>query len=209
MAHITQEKKKKIALAIKALNLPKSWKTSLSIRDGMSRRISIVSAPVTVLTDYSPPAYHLERDPNFVATDASNLYVNEHHLGSTFSGKTLKVLERIMDAVKTAGDWFDRSDAMSDYSNAAFFIDLTFGSSTRECVLVGLDAENGGTVVPFPVQPRAIPTEGPSEELKREIARTEMIRRYKNAFAATPVGATLNAFALTALAEAALEVTVN
>jgi hypothetical protein len=136
MAYIGQDTKKKIAAAIKALNLPKAWKVSLSIRHHSGLRVSIARAPATVLDDYIPSQFQLERNPEFTVT-VDKLYVNEHNISTNWRGPTLKVLERIMDAVKTAGEWFDKSDAMSDYFHTAFYIDLKFGTSTTECELVG------------------------------------------------------------------------
>jgi hypothetical protein len=225
--------------------LPKSWRISLSISHHSSLNINILRAPATVLDDYIPTQYQLEHNPNFVPA-ADNLYINEHRIDGTFGGKTLNVLNGIMDAVKGAGEWFDKSDSMSDYYHVAFYIHMRFGSSSKDCELVGrrrtkpetadlsaspnlarivernLDrecadhADDRANVVPMfrdglsePMVLTPLPLHDFSLAEKLAIARAELIRRYKSAFAATPVGATLNEYSLSVLAEAALKVVVD
>lgn len=265
MAFITQETKKAIKAALDDLNLGNSWKLSLSISHNSALNVAIMRAPKTVLDDYVPTEYQLERNPDLVVDETTSLYVNERNVSVSWKGETLRTLERIIETIKTAGKWFDKSDSMTDYFNIAFYISVSFGNgrTDRDCEFVGrrrrvtksaavaeVAAERGipvidiipfedsvadavvigGTDVTAAVAAAGLPAgqvqfavsdsdnvvplfarenREPTLAEKIEIARAEMIRRYKEAFRATPVGATLNDYALSVLAEAALKTTVD
>ena len=143
MAYMSQEKKAKIKLALDALKLPKAWKLSLSVNHHSSLVVTIRQAPATALDDFCA---HLDDYGNIrenfkhsLDTFETKGYfdVNVYHYATQFRGPTLKVIEQIITTIKTAGEWFDKSDSMTDYSHTAFYIDVQFGKWDKPCVFVG------------------------------------------------------------------------
>ena len=45
-----------------------------------------------------------------------------------FTGETGRMIVEIEEAIKKSGDWYDDSDAMSDYFDTAFYYELSVGS---------------------------------------------------------------------------------
>lgn len=143
MAYMSQETKAKIKLALDAIKLPKAWKISLSVRNHSTLAVTIRQAPATALDDFRA---HLDDYGNirenfkhsFDEFETKGYFdINCHHCAMQFRGPTLKVIEKIIATVKTAGDWFDKSDSQSDYFHTAFYIDVQFGKWDRPCVFVG------------------------------------------------------------------------
>jgi hypothetical protein len=61
---------------------------------------------------------------DFGTNDKSvNVYwINEHHTGAAKD-----FLNEVLSTIKSAGEWYDRSDAMTDYFDTAFYIDINIG----------------------------------------------------------------------------------
>lgn len=58
--------------------------------------------------------------------------VNHYHLDNyvrngIFTQKQVDVLKRVDEIIRTAGDYFDKSDVMSDYFHCAFYYSITVG----------------------------------------------------------------------------------
>jgi hypothetical protein len=147
MAYISQEKKAKIVAALKALNLPKTWKYTLAIDHHSELVLTIRQAPATVLDDfighlnsqgYPRELTHGQTKNRLEEFEAEGHYdVNLHYLNEQFKGKTHTILQRMITAIKTAGEWFDKSDAQSDYFHTAFYITIRFGKWDKPCTFVG------------------------------------------------------------------------
>jgi hypothetical protein len=63
--------------------------------------------------------------------------INEHHIESDrkLSDEHKALFIEILKTIKEAGDWFDKSDSMTDYFNTAFYIYLKIGKDNKpyEC----------------------------------------------------------------------------
>lgn len=55
--------------------------------------------------------------------------VNPYHVGSFFEGKQVRFLEAVIKVIKYGTDrqWYDNSDAMTDYFDTAFYLDVELG----------------------------------------------------------------------------------
>jgi hypothetical protein len=126
MAYMNQEKKKKIAAALKAQNLPSDWKISLSVRHHSEIVCTIKSAPASVLDETLEGCHISNGMPQ----------INEFHLDKFFTGETLEILKKIKEALNT--DNHDNSDAMSDYFDVGHYVGMQFGNWDRPCVFVGI-----------------------------------------------------------------------
>ena len=55
--------------------------------------------------------------------------INPYHIGSFFEGQQVKFLEAVTKVIKygTSRQWYDNSDAMTDYFDTAFYLDVELG----------------------------------------------------------------------------------
>jgi hypothetical protein len=129
MAFMSQEKKAEIAPVVKAICKKYGITASLAVRNhstlclnikaggidfiGNSNRV-IAARPGGFRTGY--PA-----DPIKQHLDVNPYWFDEH-----YDGKALAFLTEVMAALKGAG-WYDESDAMTDYFDTAYYIDINVG----------------------------------------------------------------------------------
>lgn len=118
MAYMNQEKKAKIALALKAV-MPADWKYSLSVHNHSSLCLTIRSAPFNILESLKNKEH--VRD--------SYIQVNEFHLDSTWGEPVLSVLQQIKAAMNTGNH--NNSDSQSDYHDVGHYVDIRIGSWDR------------------------------------------------------------------------------
>lgn len=53
--------------------------------------------------------------------------VNIYWIDDHYQGVARDFLNEVLDTIKKAGDWYDRSDAMTDYFDTAFYININVG----------------------------------------------------------------------------------
>ena len=132
MAYMNQERKQKIATALKPILAKYGVKGSLSVRNHSSIVLTLKSGKIDFVE-------------NFIATDKAgitgrkmdqsqidyirknqSLDVNPYWFQEHFSGDAKAFLTEAFKALKSA-DWYDESDAMTDYFNTAYYVDLHVG----------------------------------------------------------------------------------
>lgn len=122
MAYMNQEKKAKIAAALK-LVMPKDWKYSLATERG-SIILTIRSAPVDLIA-----AWNAQGERPFMSdreTKAKDyVQVNHYHLAAAFRGDLLATFEAIKGALDT--DNHDNSDLQSDYHDVGHYVSIHIG----------------------------------------------------------------------------------
>jgi hypothetical protein len=124
MAYVSQEKKAKIAAALKPV-VPKGWKYTLAVRNHTELVMTVSSAPVDVIgkiTAINPSHEPRPGDPK--VTHAS---INPHWINDQFRNdpKLAKQIKAIVDVLNT--DNFDNSDIQTDYFHVGHYITLQFG----------------------------------------------------------------------------------
>lgn len=117
MAYMNQEKKAKIAEALKKV-MPRGWKYTLRVRDYSTIVCTIRQAPVDLMAAVARNEYN--RDDTYFT-------VNTYHVRNYFEDEYVAdVMERIVAALNT-GNW-DRSDTQTDYFDVGHYVDLRIGS---------------------------------------------------------------------------------
>jgi len=106
MAYMSQEMKKKLAPAIKAVMKEFGVKGTIA-----------VSNHSTIIVNLKEGAIDFGRD---------NLQIHHSH-GSSFSGITRKFVEKIFVAMR-GKEWYDNSDSMTDYFDTAYYMRVNVGS---------------------------------------------------------------------------------
>lgn len=132
MAYMNQERKAKIATALKPILAKYGVKGSLSVRNHSTICLTLKSGKIDFIE-------------NFIATDNTgwsarkmdqaqidnirkyqSLDVNPYWFQEHFSGTAKDFLTEAFKALKSA-DWYDESDAMTDYFNTAYYVDVNIG----------------------------------------------------------------------------------
>lgn len=117
MAYVNQEKKAKIALALKSV-IPTAWKTSLAVSNHSTITLTIISAPVDLIAV-------INETNKYGQLVSGHFRINHHYLDNVFKGELLATLEAIRDAMNT--DNHDRSDIMTDYFDVGHYINIQVG----------------------------------------------------------------------------------
>jgi len=131
MAYVDQDKKAKIAVALKAV-MPKGWKHTLAVRNHSTVVLTITAAPFDLIRAMSGNDWF---DPQ-TATKAS---VNNHHVRECFADECVAdVFEAIVGALNT--DNHDRSDLMTDYFDVGHYVDIRIGRWDRPFAVLAAPA---------------------------------------------------------------------
>lgn len=114
MAYMNQEKKAKIAAALKQV-VPAGWKYSLRVRNHASIQMTISKAPVDLVAAFG--------GPNIL----NYVQVNPCHYRRAIQDESVaKIFDGIIEALNT--DNFDESDVMTDYFHVGHYIGVDIGS---------------------------------------------------------------------------------
>ena len=115
MAYMNQEKKAKIAAAIKPVLKKYGLKATLSVHNHSSICVNIKSGPIDFGGD--------------------RIQVNPYWLEDHYQGIALKALQEIKKALLVA-DYYDRSDAQTDYFDTAYYYHINVGKWNKPYELV-------------------------------------------------------------------------
>ena len=115
MAYMNQEKKAKIAPAVKAILKKYNVKASLAVRNHMTLVLNVKQGPIDFITDFG----------NSEDAAKFGIQVNPYHYKSHFTGKSVKFLEEVITAMNDGNH--DRSDIQSDYFDVGWYVDVNIG----------------------------------------------------------------------------------
>lgn len=118
MAYVDQEKKAKIAAALKQV-IPAGWKHSLAVSNHSTIVLTISAAPVDLIRAFKPSPYF---DPE----TTTNTELNHYHYRSHLADEAVAdVFEKIIGALNT--DNFDNSDIQTDYFHVGHYVRINIG----------------------------------------------------------------------------------
>lgn len=117
MAYMDQEKKAKIAAALKQV-VPAGWKYSLSVNNHSTIVMTIKSAPYDLIANLYPDTDRREVNVN--------VYWAEKHLAN---GQDKQAILKIIECLNL--DNFDKSDIMTDYFHVGHYVDLRIGTWSK------------------------------------------------------------------------------
>jgi len=135
MAYMNQEKKKRIANALKQAGLPKSLKYSLAVRNHSTIVMTIRSADIDFIKNFNDNLPEKDTFGNTPRKAVDYIDVNVFHYKSQFSGKALDVLEKIISCLNI--DNYDNSDVMTDYFDVGYYVTLDIGRWNKPFVFTG------------------------------------------------------------------------
>ena len=140
MAYMNGERKAKIATAIKPILAKYGLKGSLSVRNHSSIVLTLKSGKIDFIENYiktdaeKPYAKHFSADQVAYIRKNQSIDVNPYWFQEHFSGVAKDFLSEAFQALKAA-DWYDESDAQTDYFNTAYYVNLNIGKWNKPYVL--------------------------------------------------------------------------
>lgn len=132
MAYMNSEKKAVIASKIKPILAKYGVKGSLSVRNHSTIVLTLKSGKIDFIGNLNRVCGndHYQVSRGFRPNTTGYIDVNPYWYQDHFDGKAKKFLTEALAALKCA-DWYDRSDAMTDYFDVSYYIDLSIGKYNR------------------------------------------------------------------------------
>ena len=153
MAYVSQDKKAKIAAALKAIPALKAVKYSLAVRHHSTIVMSIRSGSVDFIANYNETmAASRWASENQAEPAKDGLDVNPYHFRDMFTGETLDLVTAIFSALNT--DNHNRSDSQTDYFDVGHYVTVHIGHWSKPYVLTAAPAKPAPITTPAPVAPR-------------------------------------------------------
>lgn len=140
MAYMNQERKAKIAAAMKPILKKYGVKATLSVRNHSTISLNIKSGKIDFIENFIKTdeshihAKRMSSNQIDYIREKQNLDVNPYWFQDHFSGKAKNFLTEAFRALKSA-DWYDESDAMTDYFNIAYYVDVNIGKWNKPYVV--------------------------------------------------------------------------
>jgi hypothetical protein len=134
MAYMNQDKKAKIVAAVKPILKKYGVKATFAVRNHSTICLNIKSGSIDFVENYIetdanlPYAKHMSADQVAYIRKNKSLDVNPYWFQEHFSGKAKNFLTETFTAMKSAGNWYDNSDAQTDYFDTAYYVDVNIGS---------------------------------------------------------------------------------
>ena len=128
MAYMNQERKAKITKMLKPILAKYKVKGSLSVRNHSTIVLTLKSGAIDFIGNSNKVCgndfYQVQR--GFKPTTTGYDQVNPYWFQDHYDGKAKAFLTEAFKALKSA-DWYDESDAMIDYFNIAYYVDVNIG----------------------------------------------------------------------------------
>ena len=128
MAYMNQERKQKITQALKPILAKYKVKGSLSVRNNSTIVLTLKSGAIDFIGNSNRVCgndfYQVQR--GFKPTTTGYDQVNPYWFQDHYDGDAKAFLTEAFKALKSA-DWYDESNAMIDYFNIAYYVDINIG----------------------------------------------------------------------------------
>jgi hypothetical protein len=135
MAYVSKETKAKIVSLAKPILKKYGMKGTFSVRNHSTITLKLTAGKLDIIGNYIENAELRPKEAYWTAPSGS-MDVNVYWITDRYySGKVLKFLTELLAAMKGA-DWFDKSDAMTDYFHTAYYISITVGTWDKPYVLL-------------------------------------------------------------------------
>ena len=128
MAYMNQERKAKIAAKIKPILKKYGLKGTLSVRNHSTICLKLKSGKIDFIANSNRvcSSSHYQVSRGFRPNTSGYSDVNPYWFHEHYDGAAKNFLTEAFAALKSA-DWYDRSDAMTDYFDTAYYTDINIG----------------------------------------------------------------------------------
>lgn len=128
MAYMNQEKKAKIVSAVKPILKKYGVKATFAVRNHSTICLNVKAGKIDFIENYIQTGQRMSEDQVAYVRENKSIDVNPYWFQDHFSGKAKSFLSEAFTAMKSAGNWYDRSDAQTDYFDTAYYVDVNIGS---------------------------------------------------------------------------------
>ena len=139
MAYVSQEMKKELAPGIKAVLKKYGMKGSISINHHSSLVVTLQEGPLCF-----EGLDARGNDIFYTSTDGlHHSQVNTYHIDKFYSGESADFLNELVAAMKgktSRGEWYDKTDAMIDYFDIAYYVNVNVGKFDKGYIYTGEEA---------------------------------------------------------------------
>jgi hypothetical protein len=136
MAYMNQERKAKITKMLKPILAKYKVKGSLSVRNHSTIVLTLKSGSIDFIGNSNRVCgndfYQVQR--GFKPTTSGYDQVNPYWFQDHYDGDAKAFLTEAFKALKSA-DWYDESNAMIDYFNTAYYVDVNIGKWNTPYIL--------------------------------------------------------------------------
>ena len=138
MAYMNQERKQKIAQTLKPILAKYKVKGSLSVQNHSTIVLTLKSGAIDFIGNSNKVCGndHYQVARGFKPTTTGYDQVNPYWFQDHYDGVAKEFMTEAFNALKSA-DWYDKSDAMTDYFNTAYYVDVNIGKWNKPYELEG------------------------------------------------------------------------
>ena len=128
MAYISQELKKKLAPGIKKVLSEYGLKGTISIRNYSTLRVTIREGKLDLIAAVNADNQRNSQRTGMPPRVIEDYYqANPYRASTDYSDKKVgEFFAKLVDAMK-GNEWYDRSDAMTDYFDTAYYLSIDVG----------------------------------------------------------------------------------
>ena len=134
MAYVSKEAKAKIVSLAKPILKKYGMKGTFSVNHHSTMVLKLTAGKLDIIGNYNSMADKRPHERYWVPAE-NYMEVNVYWYHEHFDGVVKEFLTEMLAAMKGA-DWFDKSNAMTDYFNTAYYIDIKVGTYNKPYVLV-------------------------------------------------------------------------
>ena len=141
MAYMDQYRKARISSALKPILAKYGVKGSLSVRNHSTIVLTLKSGKIDFIENFiktdaeSDIGRKMEQTQIDYLRKNQSMDVNPYWFQEHFTGRAKSFLTEAYRALKSA-DWYDESDAQTDYFNTAYYVDIKVGKWNQPYTLV-------------------------------------------------------------------------
>lgn len=130
MAYISQETKKELTPAIKAVLKKHGMKGTVSIRYGTGLNVNITSGVLDLLGYWNKYMNRNRKLQNLPIINDEDFSIDHPIVPPSceeyYDNKIENFISELLSAMKTS-EWADKSDVMSDYFNITYYVSINVG----------------------------------------------------------------------------------
>lgn len=138
MAYVSQDEKKVLAPAIKAVLKKYKMKGTIGIRHHSTLVVNIKSGSLDIIQNWFDTVTKkgTTNDYGDIMAKPEYIQVNEYWIDESYSGKVRDFLNELVSAMK-GENWFDKSDIQSDYFHIKHYVSVNVGNWNKPYIFEG------------------------------------------------------------------------